>query len=208
MKRIYFVRHGQTEWNATGRFQGQWDSDLTKLGREQADAHGRLLARVEPEALFASPLGRVRQTVEIINEHAGLRVTYDERLREWDCGDWSGHLRSDVETRWPEEWAALVADRFYYRGPGCENYPDMFERAAPFVDELLGSDAKAVAVVSHGMIGKVMISILLGLEEYETLAIYQANDVVFRVTTDGTGAVSHHYRGGQGPVPGLVTPDR
>ncbi len=208
MKRIYFVRHGQTEWNVTGRFQGQWDSDLTATGRRQAETHGRLLCAVELDALFASPLGRVRQTVEIIRRHVELPVTYDDRLKEWDCGDWSGHLRTEVESRWSEEWAALVADRFHYRGPGCENYPDMFERAAPFVDELLASDATTVAVVSHGMIGKVMISILLGLEEEDTLAVYQANDVVFRVTLDAPRAVAHHFREGEGPVPGLVSSGR
>lgn len=208
MKRIYFVRHGQTEWNVTGRFQGQWDSDLTETGRQQARAHGRLLTGAGLDALFASPLGRVRQTVEIIRRHVGLPVMYDDRLKEWDCGEWSGHLRDEVQSRWSDEWAALVADRFHYRGPGCENYPDMFERAGPFVEEMLASDAKAVGVVSHGMIGKVMISILLGLPEDDTLAVYQANDVVFRVTLDASGAVAHHFRAGEGPLPGLVMPER
>jgi broad specificity phosphatase PhoE len=204
MKRIYFVRHGQTEWNATRRFQGQWNSDLSELGRRQADANGRLLAHVGVDALFASPLDRTRQTAEIITSYVPLPVVFDERLKEWDCGDWSGHLRGEVEERWPEEWAALLADRFHYRGPNCENYPDMFLRAQPFMEELLGQDAERVAVVSHGMIGKVMISILLGLQEHETLAVYQPNDVVFRVTTVPSEPVAEHYRDGAGPFPGLV----
>lgn len=208
MKRIYFVRHGQTEWNVTERFQGQWDSDLTEIGRRQAEAHGRLLAGLGLDAMFASPLGRARQTAELIRGHVHLPVRYDDRLKEWDCGDWSGHLRSEVESRWSDEWEALVADRFHYRGPGCENYPDMFERARPFLDELLVSDVTAAAVVSHGMIGKVMISVLLSLEEEDTLAVYQANDVVFRVTFDASGAVAHHFQAGEGPMPGLVMPDR
>ena len=204
MQRIYFVRHGQSEWNAMQRFQGQRNSDLSGLGRCQADQGGRLLARFGIQALFASPLDRARQTAEIINRHLGLPVVYDERIKEWDCGDWSGHLRAEVLEGWPEEWAARQADMFHYRGPGCENYPDMFARARPFVAELERHDAEHIAVVSHGMIGKVMIAILLGLDERQTLAVYQANDVVFRVTT-GARPEAHHYRAGEGPFPGLQT---
>jgi len=202
-QRIYFVRHGQTEWNAIHRFQGQWNSDLSALGQRQAEQSGRLLAEFGLQAIFSSPLDRARQTVEIVNRHlGGLPVTYDDRIKEWNCGEWSGHMREDVIARWPREWAALRADLFHYRGPACENYPDMFERARPFVDELLAHPAEHIAVVSHGMIGKVMMSLLLGLWGDETLAIYQPNDVVFRVTTGAAPAV-HHWRAGSGPFEGI-----
>jgi broad specificity phosphatase PhoE len=204
MKTLYFVRHGQTEWNAIRRLQGQWNSDLSELGRAQAHANGRLLAGLGLGAVFASPLDRARQTAEIITGHVGLSVAYDERIKEWDCGEWSGYLQDEVAKRWPEEWAAFHADLFHYRGPGCENFPDMFERARPFVDEVLALEVERVAIVSHGWIGKVMISILLGLWGQETLAIYQPNDVVVRVRT-GERPDAHHYRAGEGPFAGLVT---
>ena len=204
MKTIYFVRHGETEWNAAQRMQGRWNSDLNEIGRGQAHASGRLLETLDIEAVLSSTLDRARQTAEIISGYVGLPVTYDERIVEWDCGEWSGQLRTDVERRWPEEWAALLADPFHYRGPGCENYPDMFERAGPFVDQLRATEVDRIAVVSHGMIGKVMVATLLSLDEDETLSVYQPNDVVFRVTTGPDGAEVHHYRGGVGPVEGLV----
>ena len=203
MKTIYFVRHGQTEWNAIQRMQGRLNSDLNEIGRRQAHENGRLLQDVGLEALVASPLDRARQTAEIISDYVGLPIAYDERIVEWDCGDWSGHLRSDVMARWAEEYAAFLADPFHYRGPNCENYPDMFERARPFTDELLGTNAGTIAVVSHGMIGKVMIALLLGLDEKETLAIYQPNDVVFRVDVGSGPPEVHHYRAGVGPVSGV-----
>lgn len=203
MKRLYFVRHGQTDWNAIHRMQGQWNSNLTELGREQAEVNGKLLAALDIEALFASPLDRTRQTAEIVNRLLKLQITYDDRIMEWDCGDWSGHLYEEVAERWPEEWAALQADRFYYRGPNCENFPDMIRRAKPFLDEIRQLDASRIAIVSHGMIGKVMISILLGLNEVETLAIHQNNDLVFAVSLkDGMADVSH-YKRGAGPFEGL-----
>jgi broad specificity phosphatase PhoE len=207
VKSIYFVRHGQTEWNAINRFQGRWNSNLSELGRDQAHQNGRLLERFDIGAIFSSPLDRTRQTTEIIQEYLPVPVTYDERLVEWDCGDWSGHLRSEVEERWPEELAALLADPFHYRGPNCENYPDMFERARPFVAELLEHPASRVAVVSHGMIGKVMMSILLGLGEEDTLGIYQPNDAVIRISLDAGGQAVHHWRDGEGPAEGFTKRD-
>jgi len=205
MPHIYFVRHGQSEWNAIQRFQGQWNSALSELGQGQAHVSGRLMAEVGIEALFASPLGRARQTAEIITEYVpGVPVRYDERLREWDCGDWSGHLREEVVAKWPSEWAARQADVFHYRGPNCENYPDMFARVRPFVAGLERPGTERVAVVSHGMIGKVMVAILLGLGEEETLSIHQANDVVFRVVTGPDGSRADHYVAGAGPLPGLT----
>lgn len=201
MKEIYFVRHGQTEWNAIARMQGQWNSDLSELGREHAKTNASLLEGKGIERLYVSPLDRTRQTAEIINEVLQLPVEFDDRIMEWDCGDWSGYLYAEVQQKWAEEWAAWEADRFNYRGPNCENYPDMFARARPFLDELIAAPEQAVAVVSHGMIGKVMVASLLELGEQETLSIYQPNDVVVHVALDSPPAVSH-FVAGSGPFHG------
>ena len=203
MKQLYFVRHGQTEWNAIRRMQGQWNSDLNDLGRKQAEINADLLARLDIEALFASPLDRTRQTADIINRRLNLPVRFDERIMEWDCGDWSGHIYDEVAQRWPEDWAALEADRFNYRGPNCENYPDMIDRATPFLEEICAHPANRIAIVSHGMIGKVMVSILLGLTPEETLTIHQANDLVYVVSLAEEKSSVVHYKAGEGPFTGL-----
>ena len=204
MKQIYFVRHGRTEWNAIRRMQGQWNSNLDDLGREQADVNGRWLAGMGIEALYASPLDRTRQTAEIINRYLDLPIAYDDRLKEWDCGDWSGWLYAEIEEKWPEEWAAWRDDAFNFRAPNAENYPDMMVRSAPFLEALLAQEASTVAVVSHGMIGKAMIATLLGLSEEETLAFHQPNDRVFRIEIDANGSGRcEFFDRGEGPTPGL-----
>lgn len=205
MKQLFFVRHGQTEWNAIRRMQGQWNSDLNDTGRAQAAVNGSLLAQLDIEAIFASPLDRTRQTAHIINQRLNLPIVYDDRIMEWDCGDWSGHLYADIAQKWPDEWAAWQADRFAYRGPNCENYPDMIARTAPFLDELRGHPANNVAIVSHGMIGKVMVSALLGYTAEQTLAFGQDNDTVFRVTLSDTALAVDHFAGGKGPFAGVGT---
>lgn len=203
MKELYFVRHGETEWNAIRRMQGQWNSDLNELGKEQARINAELLQQLGIEAMFASPLDRTRQTAAIINEHIDVPVIFDDRIMEWDCGDWSGHLYDEVRAQWPMEWEALQSDHFHYRAPNGENYPDMFRRARPFVDELLSMKEDRIAIVSHGMIGKVMTAIVLGLGEEETLSVYQPNDVILLTTINGEDITASHFVGGIGPIPGL-----
>lgn len=205
MKHLYFVRHGQTEWNAIRRMQGQWNSNLSDKGREHADVNGQLLSTLGIEALYVSPLDRTRQTAEIINAYLNLAPVFDSRIMEWHCGDWSGEMYADIPAKWPEEWAGLETNRFHYRPPNGENYPDMFERSIPFVDELLATEHSNIAVVSHGMIGKVMFSYLMGYAPDQTLAIQQHNDMVFRVTVDGNQREISYFSEGRGPCPGLPT---
>ncbi len=203
MKHLYFIRHGQTEWNAIRRMQGQWNSDLSDLGRQQAEVSGRLLSRFPIDRMYASPLDRTRQTAEIITRHVDLPVTFDDRIMEWNTGDWSGHLYAEVAVKWKEEWEAYQADRFHYRGPNCENYPDMFNRARPFIQQVLAEDANHIAIISHGMIGKAMISLLLELTEDETLSFGQPNDVVMVVKLIDDSRQIEHYVGEDGPFEGV-----
>ena len=118
----YLIRHGETEWNAVSRMQGQLDSALTPRGRAQVTATADLLARVGVDVLFASPLGRVRATVDILNERLALPVRFDDRLKEWSAGDWAGELYSEIGGKWPVEWAAWQADRVTHASPGGENF--------------------------------------------------------------------------------------
>jgi|TARA_B110000967_G_C18862863_1_gene550995 broad specificity phosphatase PhoE len=203
LKELYFIRHGQTEWNAIRRMQGQWNSDLTELGREQADINGRFLATLGIDYLVASPLDRTRQTADIINQHLELDINYDGRIMEWHCGDWSGELWDDVSIKWPKEFAAWQEDQFNYPGPNGENYPDMIKRTSPFLDEVFASQHSRIAIVSHGMIGRVMVSILLGHSPEEMFHFGQSNDTIFHLTEHTEGFAIQHFVGGEGPHSGL-----
>ncbi len=203
---IYFVRHGETEWNKIKRMQGQLDAPLSPEGEAHADGHGRFLATRNIEAIYASPLGRVQQTVSAIRQHVPIEPVIDDRLKEWHSGDWSGFMYADLPQKWPEEWAAWEADRFSYRPPGAENYPDMIARADSFMEELLATQHRTIALVSHGMIGRCLISHLLKLTPEEILQVRQKNDVVFAATEEANGTwSSSHFVAGEGPVEGLPT---
>jgi broad specificity phosphatase PhoE len=221
VKTFYFVRHGRTEWNAVGRMQGQLNSRLDECGRAQAAVHGRLLATFDVDAIFVSTLDRALQTAAIIRRYVDLDARADARIMERNCGEWSGHLLTEVGENWPREWAALEADPYHYRGPGCENFPDMFARIRPFIEERLAEPACNIAIVSHGMIGRVMIGWLMGFDEAQMLGFRQPNDVIYRVRlphgvapesrgadkSADNGAASprlDHYVAGSGPFDGVV----
>ncbi|MFK7913277.1 MAG: histidine phosphatase family protein [Pseudomonadales bacterium] len=209
MKELYFIRHGQTEWNAIRRMQGQWNSDLSALGRDHAEVNGRFLKDMGIKYMVASPLDRTRQTADIINRYLQIGYDVDERLKEWHCGEWSGEMWADLPHKWPVEFAAWQADQFYYRGPGAENYPDMIARSTPLLDSILTSQFDKIAIVSHGMIGRAMVGTLLAMTPKAMLSFSQTNDTVFRLTLGSVAATNSstfqtaHYIAGNGPFGGL-----
>lgn len=98
--RILLVRHGQSEWNAQGRWQGQADSPLTELGRDQARLAAHRLEDID--AVVASDLQRAVQTAFIVANHLQVAVAHmDQRLRERHAGPWQGLTHADIERTWP-----------------------------------------------------------------------------------------------------------
>lgn len=203
MKTWYLIRHGETEWNAIKRMQGQLDSRLSAEGRLHAAESGRLLSRLGFDRAFASPLGRVRETVAIMAGHAPIDPLFDDRLMEWSSGDWSGQLYADIARDRPDEWSAWDADRYNWRPPNGENFVDLASRARSFIDEAAKVDAARLAIVAHGFINRALAGELLGLAPADRMKISQSNDTVMRITVGPDGAAAEHFVAGEGPFPGL-----
>src|SRR3954453_23690265 len=89
-RRVVLLRHGRTEWNATGRFQGQMDSPLDGIGLAQAAAAGVALASLEADAIVGADLSRTADTAAEVSAEVGVPVSLDKRLREIHLGDWRG----------------------------------------------------------------------------------------------------------------------
>jgi len=190
---IYLFRHGETVWNAEKRAQGHLDSPLTATGREQARAMGLALreelarAGYQPPTVIvrASPLGRVRETLAIAAEAAGLvhdHVCHDHRLREMSWGDWDGLNGSEIEVRFPGQMAARRLDHWNYCPPGGENYVMASERAQLALDDIVTLAAdKPVAVFAHGAIGRVLRGLFIGAPEADILTMDQPQDAFYRL---------------------------
>ena len=103
MTTLILVRHGETDWNRDGRFQGHADPPLNERGRRQAHALAEQFAREPIEAVYASDLVRAHETATIIAERLGLDVVVDPELRERDVGEWSGLTLAEIEERFPNQ---------------------------------------------------------------------------------------------------------
>jgi broad specificity phosphatase PhoE len=141
--RVLLVRHGQSEWNAAGRWQGQADPPLSDLGRLQAREAGRALGAVE--AIWSSDLQRAAETAIIIGDQIGVGpVVVDNRLRERDAGEWTGLTRAQIEQRNP----GFLADG--NRPPGWEPDRDLLGRAGAALASIAGAAPGGdVLVVTH-----------------------------------------------------------
>ncbi|MEK7687793.1 MAG: histidine phosphatase family protein [Pseudomonadota bacterium] len=190
---VYLFRHGETAWNAERRAQGRLDSPLTEAGRAQARAMGATLAEelrqagYEPSGVIvrASPLGRVRETLAIAAEAAGLAhddQCFDHRLREMSWGEWDGLNGAEIEARWPGAMAARRLDHWNYQPPRGESYVMAVERAQPALDDIAVLAAeRPVAVFAHGGIGRVLRGLFLRVPDAEILTMDQPQDAFYRL---------------------------
>ena len=134
---IYLVRHGRTEFNAEGRFQGHCDSPLTPVGLAQAARYGELLARLVPDptgwTLVASPLGRAVATARIIAAAVGFAPDFprDPRIAEIGMGGWDGLTDQEIEMTSPGARQGTTRFNFFFRAPDGEGY-------GPFVASTAG----------------------------------------------------------------------
>jgi probable phosphoglycerate mutase len=103
MTTLILARHGETDWNRDGRFQGHADPPLNDRGREQALELAELLADEPIEAVYSSDLRRAYETARIVAERKGLDVIVDPQLRERDVGHWSGLTAAEIEERFPDQ---------------------------------------------------------------------------------------------------------
>lgn len=162
MTRLIVWRHGRSEWNATGRFQGQADADLDDTGRAQAAAAAAVLAAVRPDLIVASDLARARDTAGALAEVTGLPVETDDRLRERHYGRWQGLTRAEIEERYPEDFASWLAGAPVTAG-GIEPWEDVGKRVRMALEEVAARVPDGTVVVaSHGGAARQGVAALLG----------------------------------------------
>ncbi len=176
---VYFIRHGQTDWNAARRYQGQRDIPLNDKGRAQARRNGAALARLAPTIhtadYVASPLGRARETMEIVRatmalDPAGYRI--EDVIKEIHYGHWEGQLAENIPIDDPAGLAERRLDPFHWRPCGGESYADLTARIRPWLTSL-GRDT---VVASHGGVGRTLQGILLDLAHDVILTLEAPQD--------------------------------
>ena len=189
---IYYIRHGETSWNAEGRLQGTLDIPLNELGRKQAVHAGNILGELLVRdghdkgtiPFVASPLGRARVTMDLVREVLDLPpggYAIDDRLREIGYGEWEGSTLPEVRAKDPELYARRLTQKWTMSAPGGESYASVQLRMRDWYDSL---KADTVAVAHGGTCRALMVA--LGHETPESASDLYIEQGVVYVFGDGT----------------------
>lgn len=148
---LLLLRHGETEWNLSGRWQGQAaDTRLTELGRQQARVVAHRLRSYPIHAIYSSDLLRAFETAQIVGQTVGLTPLAEPALRESDIGAWTGLTWAEIAARYPNEVAAMQAGQEVRRGGG-ESFGELQARLAAAAEQIAARHAgQTVLLVSHG----------------------------------------------------------
>ncbi len=146
---VALIRHGPTEWNESGRFQGSTDLPLSERGRGHARAIARALAGHRVRKVYSSDLRRARETAQVIADAYGVPLVDDPRLREFDFGRWEGLTWDEILAEDPELARRPRSAARYYRPAGGESFESVRGRVRAFLDDVIAKAESPVAVVTH-----------------------------------------------------------
>ncbi len=164
MTRLVLIRHGETDWNVEGRYQGQADPPLNARGQAQAEALAEALRPAGLQVLYTSPLRRARQTAEVIACALGLPLHEEPRLMEIHQGAWQTRLHAEIERLYPETFQRWHTEPWAVTPPGGESLHQVQQRVYAAVDDIRARHPhQTVGVVTH------RIPIALLLMRYENL---------------------------------------
>jgi alpha-ribazole phosphatase len=157
MTELILIRHGETDWNVEGRYQGQSNVPLNEHGREQARRLAAKLRGVQVAAIYSSDLARARETAEILSEATGTPLFLDPRLREIHQGLWEGMLFQDIRRRYAEAFQRRKTDPLKVAPPEGETVGQLRRRVLSALKTILEAyPHNQVAIVSHGLALAIM----------------------------------------------------
>ena len=182
MTRVILIRHGETEWNLLGKYQGQTDILLSEKGREQ----GRLLAKHFPfdklDAIYASDLSRAVETADFVAKKFGLKVIPDIAFREMNFGDWEGLTYEEIVLKYPKGMNHFLTRPDILQVPNGETFPILQERAVKRLRELIKiHENETIAVAAHGGVIRCMLADALEMPLKNIWRIRQYNTAVSAV---------------------------
>jgi len=190
---IYVIRHGQTDWNAESRLQGQKDIPLNDTGRQQATGNGVALGAIlgadaEQFDFVASPLGRTRETMERLRQAMGLDpILYrtDDRLKEVSFGDWEGFTLPELKRSVPERIAERRKVKWDFIPPGedAESYEILSWRIAAWLKDV----NRPTVCVSHGGVIRALFKLFGEMDEDEAASAAIPQDRLLRIAGNTIG---------------------
>ena len=161
VEKVYLIRHGETEWNITGRWQGILDPPLNEPGRKQAEKLAAHLKDTPIQAIYSSDLSRAFDTAKMLGDALGLSLIVDKRLRELHIGVFQGLTKPEIIEKYPEEFEAFMAQPFEHCITEGESRRQLQARVLEAWQELTArKDIQEIAIITHGGAIKTLLSAL------------------------------------------------
>lgn len=194
MKTLYIVRHGETEWNKIGRYQGITNVPLNENGIAQAKACGNALKDVHFDRILSSDLSRALVTAETIRGNRQLEIKTDERLREINFGDWEKLLFTEIEERWPGLIDQMYRCPDIVKVPNGESFQEVQDRAWSAVSDFLNenNEDETILITCHGGTIRTILCKLLDISISHCWNFSQGNTAINRVFYNGMGESDHN----------------
>lgn len=185
--RLLLARHGQTDWNIAGRYQGQSDTPLNQTGQEQAKQLAKRLSKETLHAIYASDLARAKDTAQAIANFHQLEIQTDPRWRELSFGEWEGMTYKQMSAHSPALFEEWMRDPEHISTPNGETLQQLAQRVRAAFDEVKNKhEDQTVLVVSHSGALQALLAALLGVElnRYWQFKVAQASLSELNVYTD------------------------
>lgn len=172
---LFVLRHGQTEWNVAGKFQGQKNSPLTAKGKMQAQLQYELLSGIEtlPKKAFVSPQYRTVHTAQIALGPQ-IEQKLDDRLKEINFGTWEGKTKPEVKSLAGDDYESGL---WHFASPQGETFDDISARVQSFLDELTGP----AIIVTHGITSIILRGIYMGLSQLDLLQLPRKQGCIYHL---------------------------
>ena len=185
MTKVVFIRHGQTEWNVNGRYQGQSDVPLSPTGKEQA----RLLAKNFPvahiDAIYASDLSRAMFTAQAVADKFNLPVQLEPAFRELCFGDWEGLTYAEITSQWSDAMSNFINHPDIMDIPNGENFPEVQARAMKRLNEIIAlHEGQTIVITAHGAVLRTILTAALHMPLQYLWSIRQFNTAINIVRYD------------------------
>ncbi|WP_426348592.1 alpha-ribazole phosphatase [Alloiococcus sp. CFN-8] len=152
--KLFFIRHGQTDWNLKGKIQGSSDIELNEIGVKQAEELSKklLAENYSFSKIYSSSLKRAAKTAEVLSENTNIEYVTLDGIKEMNFGLWEGLSWSEVKDKYPSEYEEWFIKRRYTKTPKGESYQDMLERVLMAIYNIINENSENVVIVTHSAV--------------------------------------------------------
>ncbi len=163
--RFYLIRHGETDWNKQGIYQGWTDIELSQEGKRQAELLGKRFQNLPLNAIYVSPLKRAIATAEPVAKAKGISVQLDSHFKEINFGEWEGSSVPQLTEKYGEPFTNFFNDPFSHEFPGEGSFDKVRQRSVEGFELLLEKHkGQSVGIISHGGLLRVLIMTIMGMD--------------------------------------------